>query len=61
MIELLVSLLIFCLIAGLIWWAISTLPIPEPFRTVMVVILVLIFVLVLLSYLPIGPFHWRAV
>jgi len=55
--ELLISLLIFCIIAALVWWALSAIPLPEPFKTIILVLFVLIMVIVLLSYLPIGPFH----
>lgn len=62
MIASLVTLLIYLVIAGLIfwaiWWALSQLPIPEPFataiRVVVVLVAVLIVVYALLGIVP-GP------
>jgi hypothetical protein len=51
MISLLISLLIFCLIAGLIWWVVGLLPLPPPFRTVLMVVLAVIFIIYLLETL----------
>lgn len=52
MIETLVSLVVYLVIAGLIWWAVTTiiavLPIPEPFRTVINVVLIVILCLILI-------------
>lgn len=64
MIETLISIVIYLIIAGLIWWAITTvlgvLPIPEPIRTVinviMVVVLCLIVIYALLPLLHL-PMH----
>lgn len=60
MIAALISLLIGLLILGIIWWAVTrifaVLPIAEPFRTVIYVVLVLIACLIviylLLGFLP---------
>ena len=52
-IQLLVWLLIFVLIAGVIWYIFSLLPLPEPWKNIAMIILALIFVLVLiLKLLP---------
>lgn len=67
MIETLISVVIYLVIAGLIWWAVSTIlgvvPLPEPIKTVinvlMVVILVLIVVYALLPLLHVAPIHLR--
>lgn len=52
MIEALISLVIYLVIAGLIWWAVSTIvnaiPMPEPIKTVVNVILVVIICLIVL-------------
>lgn len=57
----LISLLIFAIIMGLIWYLLSLLPLPEPFRLIVTVIFVVICILFLLSYLPGTPMHynWR--
>lgn len=62
MIEVLISVIIYLLIAGLIWWAVTTIlgviPLPEPIKTVinvlMVVVLVLIIIYALLPLIPGG-------
>lgn len=65
MIEVLISIVIYLIIAGLIWWAITTVlgavPIPEPIRTVinviMIVVLCLIVIYTLLPLLHVAPLH----
>lgn len=68
MIGTLISLVIYLIIAGLIYWAVTTIlavvPLPEPIRTVinviMIVILVLIVVYALLGLiggLGLGVYH----
>ena len=65
MIETLISVLIYLIICGLIYWAVTTIlavvPLPEPIRTVvnviLIVILVLIVIYALLPLLHAVPFH----
>jgi heme A synthase len=45
------SLLVMVIILGLIWWIITLLPIPEPFKTVAVVIVAVICLFYLLGLL----------
>ena len=52
MLELLVSLLIFLVIASVVWWAAGTLPLPPPARPIVLVILVIIFLVFLLGFIP---------
>lgn len=62
MIDTLISLVIYLIIAGLIWWAVTTIlgviPLPEPIKTVinvlMIVILCLIVIYALLPLIPGG-------
>jgi hypothetical protein len=62
MIEALISVIIYLLIAGLIWWAVTTIlgvvPLPEPIKTVvrvlMIVVLCLIIIYALLPLIPHG-------
>jgi len=49
MIDLLIYLLIFVLVAGLIYWIITLLPLPQPFKNVAIVLVV--FLIVLLAWL----------
>lgn len=68
MIDGLITLLIYLVILGLIWWAVTTIlaviPLPEPIRTVvnvvLIVILCLIVISLLLNLIP-GTHHlaWR--
>lgn len=62
MVETLISVIIYLLIAGLIWWAVTTIlgviPVPEPIKTVinvlMIVVLCLIVIYALLPLIPGG-------
>lgn len=51
MISLLINLIILVIIAGLIYWIVTLLPIPQPFKNVAIVLVLLIFLVVLLSWL----------
>lgn len=60
MIDVLISVLIYLIIAGLIWWAVSTIlnviPLPEPIKTVVNVILIVILCLIVIAALmPLIP------
>lgn len=52
MVETLIQLVVYLIIAGLVWWAISTvvavIPMPEPIKTVVHVIMVVIICLIVL-------------
>ena len=52
MIETLISVIIYLIIAGLIWWAATTiigvLPMPEPIKTVINVLLVVVLCLIVI-------------
>jgi hypothetical protein len=50
----LLSLLIAVLIAGLIYWLLTLLPIPDPFKKIVLVIFILICVIWLIGWLPMG-------
>ena len=52
--QLLISLLIFLVIASVVWWAVGMLPLPTPVRPIVLVILVLLFLVFLLGMLPGG-------
>jgi hypothetical protein len=51
MLSFLVYLLVMCLVFGVIYWAVSLVPLPPPLRNIVLGILALIFVLVLLGML----------
>lgn len=62
MIETLISVIVYLLIAGLIWWAVTTIigviPLPEPIKTVVnvlavvVICLIVIYALLPLAHVP---------
>ena len=56
MIDILVTLLIVVLICALIYWVITLIPLPEPFKTIVTVIFALIVVIYLISLL-LGGIH----
>lgn len=66
MIETLISVIIYLIIAGLIWWAVSTvigvIPLPEPIKTVinviLIVVLCLIVIYALLPLLHLPPMRY---
>lgn len=51
MISLLISLLIICLIFGVIWWALGQFSLPDPIGNIVRVIVVVVFALVLINLL----------
>ena len=57
MLQLLVSLLIFLVIASVVWWAVGMLPLPAPVRPIVLVILVVIFLIMMLGLIP-GSHHY---
>jgi hypothetical protein len=52
MISLLISILVLALIIGILFWALTLLPIPQPFLNVIKFILVLICLIYLLGLIP---------
>ncbi len=60
MISVLISVIIYLVIAGLIWWAVSTIlgvvPLPEPIKTVVNVLLIVVLCLIVIfALLPLIP------
>lgn len=51
MISLLITIIIFCIIAGLIYYLLQLLPLPQPFKNIVMIAFILICILVLLSWL----------
>lgn len=59
MIETLISIIVYLIIAGLIWWAVTTilglLPIPEPIKGVINVLMIVVLCLILIyALLPLA-------
>ena len=48
MIEVLLYLLILCIAFGLIYYIVTLLPLPEPFRRIAVIVVLVIFLIILL-------------
>ena len=55
--QILISLLVFLVIASVVLWAVGVLPLPGPIRPIVLVILVVVFLIVMLGYLP-GAHHY---
>jgi hypothetical protein len=60
--EVLFSILVMVIVLGLIYWVVTLLPLPEPFKQIAVVIVVVVCLLYLLSLLfgmaqPFPVFH----
>jgi hypothetical protein len=49
--NLLFTLLIYLLILGIVYWVITLLPLPAPFRTVALVIFAVVVIVILLNFL----------
>lgn len=49
MISLLITIIIFAIVAGLLYWLVTLLPLPEPFKTIISVCCVLICILLVLG------------
>lgn len=64
MIETLIGIILYLIIAGLIWYALSTivgvLPLPEPIKTVINVLLIVVLcIIVIYALLPLIPHTGR--
>lgn len=59
LISLLIFVLVFGLVAYLIFWFMGYLNVPEPIRKVVTVVVIIIGIIMLLGYLPgiVGPEH----
>lgn len=51
MIGALVTLIVFCVIAGLIYYLLGLLPLPEPFKQIVIIAFICICIVVLLGWL----------
>lgn len=51
MIDLLLTIIVFAIVGGLIWYLITLLPLPEPFAMILRVCVILLFVVLLLGML----------
>ena len=51
MIELLIALLVIIIVFGILWYAISLIPLPPPFHVIAQLVLAVILILILLAYL----------
>jgi hypothetical protein len=49
MVGLLISLLILIIVFGLLYYIVTLLPLPQPFKNIAVILVLLIFVIILLS------------
>lgn len=59
MIGLLIGLVVFALVAYLLWYCLNLLPLPPPVRIIVTVLFVLICIVCLLNYMPLSLPHGR--
>ena len=59
MIGLLIGLVVFALVAYLLWWLLQQFPLPQPVRLIVTVLFVLICIVMLLNYFPLSLPHGR--
>ena len=59
MIGLLIGLVVFALVAYLLWWLLQQFPMPQPVRLIVTVLFVLICIVMLLNYVPLNLPHGR--
>ena len=57
MISVLVTILVLCLIFGLVWLILTKIPLPAPFAQIAQIALLVIFLIILLYMLLPGGFH----
>lgn len=60
MISLLVSILVALLIMGVVYWFVTLLPLPDPFKKIGLAICVLIFLIIVLNIVGLIGEPWRA-
>jgi hypothetical protein len=59
--DLLISLLVVCLVLGLVAWIVVKLGVPDPWRSIILAVLVVVFLVRLLGLLGRGGFPvWRS-
>jgi hypothetical protein len=51
----LITLLVAVIVAGILYWIVTLLPLPQPFKNIAICILLLIFLLWLLSFAGVKP------
>jgi hypothetical protein len=62
MASLLVTLLVALVVAAIVYWIVTLIPLPQPFKNIILAVLGLIFLLWLLSYFGVfngESFHFR--
>ena len=58
MISILVTILVMCIIFGLLWWIVTVIPLPPPFARIAQVVIVVIFCIWLIYLLlPFAGYH----
>ncbi|MES2017217.1 MAG: Thivi_2564 family membrane protein [Pseudomonadota bacterium] len=56
--NVLISLVIYLVVFGLIWWLVSLLPLPAPVAQIVRVIFIIMLILIVLSVFGIIPGHY---
>jgi len=52
MLALLIYVIVIAAIFGIVWWAINSIPIPQPFRTIIIAVMAIIAIIILAGLLP---------
>ncbi len=47
--SILITLLVYLAVIGILWWAITQIPLPQPFRVIAVVVVAIVSIFLLLS------------
>lgn len=55
MINVLVELCILIIVGGLVYWLVEQIPLPDPFKTILRVVVIIILILLLLNTVLSGP------
>ena len=55
--SVLISLIVWLVVLGLVWYLIGLLPLPAPVNTIITVVFILILILIVLGLFGIGGFH----
>lgn len=60
--PLIINLLVLCVVVAIVYWIWTLLPLPQPFKNIVLCVLLIILLIFVLGYmLPLGSYgHWGA-
>ena len=56
--DIIINLIVYLVVFGLIWWAVSLLPLPGPIAQIVRVLFIILLILIILSAVGIIPGHY---